>query len=274
MTFINDKKVGIIGGGNIGEALIKGLLNTGYIPRENILVSDVRQESLRNLKDNYGVLTSSSNKELVLKCEITIIAVKPQVIKEVLQEISPVVKPSQLFISVAAGIPLQFLSQHLGEEIKIIRAMPNTPVLVQEGITAICCRKSIKEEDLQVAQEIFESIGKVVKVDESLMDAVTGLSGSGPAYFLFILEALIDAGVKMGLSREVSSLLTVQTCLGTAKLVLATSEHPAKLRDKVTSPGGTTIYGLHALEEGKVRASLIRAVEVATLRSQELGKKI
>jgi pyrroline-5-carboxylate reductase len=268
-----NKKVGIIGCGNMGEALLKGLINSGLVPKENIFVSDVRGECLKNIKNTYGVPTFSSNSEVVSKSEIIILAVKPQVIEGVLKEIASLIKSSQLIISIAAGITLRFLTQHLGEKAKVIRTMPNTPALVQEGVTALCAGKGVQEEELKIAQKIFHSVGKVVIVDESLMDAVTGLSGSGPAYFLFILEALIDAGVKMGLSRETSTLLTVQTCLGTTKLLLATSEHPAKLRDKVTSPGGTTIYGLHALEEGGVRASLISAVEAATRRSRELGKK-
>jgi len=268
-----EKKIGIIGGGNMGEALIRGIMNAGLIPKENLFVSDVREDCLKGLRNTYGVPTFSSNSEVVSKSEIIILAVKPQVMEKVLKDIASFVKPSHLIISVAAGITLRFLSQHLGEKAKIIRTMPNTPALVQEGATALCAGKGVREEDLRVAKEIFQAVGKVVIVDESLMDAVTGLSGSGPAYFLFILEALIDAGVKMGLTRETSSLLTIQTCLGTTKLLLATSEHPAKLRDKVTSPGGSTIYGLHALEEGGVRSSLISAVEAATKRSRELGKK-
>jgi pyrroline-5-carboxylate reductase len=268
-----NKKVGIIGCGNMGEALIKGLVNSRLVSKKNLFVSDVREGCLKNLKESYGISTFLSNREVVSKSDIIILAVKPQVIEGVLKEIATAVKPSHLIISVAAGITLRFLSKHLGEKAKVIRAMPNTPALVQEGVTALCSGKGIQEEDLQTAQKIFQSVGKVVIVDESLMDAVTGLSGSGPAYFLFILEALIDAGVKMGLSRETATILTVQTCLGTMKLLLATSEHPAKLKDKVTSPGGTTIYGLHALEEGGVRGSLISAVEAATMRSRELGKR-
>jgi pyrroline-5-carboxylate reductase len=268
-----NKKLGVIGCGNMGEALIKGIVHAGLIPKEALIVSDVREDCLKNLKNTYGVSTFSSNTEVVSKSDIIILAVKPQIIEGVLKEIAPGIKPSHLIISVAAGITVRFLAQHLGEKVKVVRTMPNTPALIQEGATALCAGKEVREEDLNVAREIFQSVGKVVVVDESLMDAVTGLSGSGPAYFLFILEAFIDAGVKMGLTREVSSLLTVQTCLGTTKLLLATSEHPAKLRDKVTSPGGTTIYGLHALEEGGVRASLISAVEAATRRSRELGRK-
>jgi pyrroline-5-carboxylate reductase len=190
-----------------------------------------------------------------------------------LGEIAPLVGSSRLIISVAAGINVQFLSRPLGDGARVIRAMPNTPALVQAGVTALSSGTGVGDDDVAAARAIFQSVGEVVMVEESLMDAVTGLSGSGPAYVLFVLEALIDAGVKMGLSREISSLLATQTCYGTTKLLLATAEHPAKLKDKVTSPGGTTIYGLHVLEQAGVRAALISAVEAATKRSRELGKK-
>lgn len=202
---------------------------------------------------------------------IIILSVKPQVIEKVLAEIAPVVDDKKLIISIAAGVSLAKIENALKKGSRVVRVMPNTPALVLAGVAALTRGNSATNEDVSFAKVIFDSVGRSVVVDEKLMDAVTGLSGSGPAYVFMIIDALSDAGVKVGLPRQLALELAAQTVYGSAKMVLETKEHPAKLRDMVTSPGGTTIEGLHALEKGKLRATLMNAVEAATARSKELG---
>ncbi len=268
---LQDKRIGVIGAGNMGEALIRGIVRAKLVPSKSVTTSDVRQERLDHAKKAFGIKTSSDNRGVVRQSDLLVLAVKPQVIKPVLEEVAPEVTKDKLVICIAAGIRLSLLTGILGEQTRIVRAMPNTPALIQEAATALCPGTGATKKDLATAQELFSAIGKTVVVEESLMDAVTGLSGSGPAYVLLVIEALIDAGVKQGLSRDVAKTLVIQTCLGTAKLVFETGEHPSTLRDAVTSPGGTTISGLHALEKGGLRDTLITAVEAATMRSKELG---
>ncbi len=273
---LTNKKLGFIGGGNMAEALLKGLLAASSIGPKDILVSDLLSERLEYLNKEYKVKTTDDNRKLVQKCDILILAVKPQVVKKVLESFSDLVDSNKIIISVAAGISINFIEDALGSErkknISVIRTMPNTPALVQEGATAICGGEYSTKRDLKVAHYIFKAIGETVDIEEIHMDAVTGLSGSGPAYVFMIIEALSDAGVKVGLSREVSNTLTIQTILGSAKLARDGGKHPGQLKDMVTSPGGTTISGLHMLEEGGIRNALMNAVEMATQRSRELGK--
>ena len=273
---LTNKKLGFIGGGNMAEALLKGLLAASSIGPKDILVSDLLSERLEYLNKEYKVKTTDDNRKLVQKCDILILAVKPQVVKKVLESFSDLVDSNKIIISVAAGISINFIEDALGSErkknISVIRTMPNTPALVQEGATAICGGEYSTKRDLKVAHYIFKAIGETVDIEEIHMDAVTGLSGSGPAYVFMIIEALSDAGVKVGLSREVSNILTIQTILGSAKLARDGGKHPGQLKDMVTSPGGTTISGLHMLEEGGIRNALMNAVEMATQRSRELGK--
>jgi pyrroline-5-carboxylate reductase len=274
---LTNKKLGFIGGGNMTEALLKGLLASSSVGPKDILVSDLLSDRLEYLNKEYKVKITDDSRKLVQKSDILILAVKPQVVGKVLESFSDVVDKHKIIISVAAGVSTNFIEDILDREgknkISVIRTMPNTPALVQEGATAICGGGHSSKLDIKIAHHIFKAIGQTVAIEETHMDAVTGLSGSGPAYIFMIIEALSDAGVKVGLSREVSNILTIQTILGSAKLARDGGKHPGELKDMVTSPGGTTISGLHMLEEGGVRTALMNAVESATQRSRELGKK-
>ena len=273
---LKNKKLGFIGGGNMAEAMIKGLLSASFIEVRNIFVSEPSEAKRDALYAEYKIKISADNRELVKKCDILILAVKPQIFQEVLVDICSLVDSDKLVISIAAGVPISIIDDALrgdkNKKFSIVRTMPNTPALVQEGVTAIAFSKHVNKTDVKIAHRIFEAVGRTVDVEEDQLDAVTGLSGSGPAYIFMLIEALSDAGVKMGLSREVSTTLTIQTVLGSAKLARESGKHPGELKDMVTSPGGTTISGLHALEEGSLRTTLMNAVEDATLRSRELGQ--
>ncbi|VAX29753.1 Pyrroline-5-carboxylate reductase [hydrothermal vent metagenome] len=273
---LRSKKLGFIGGGNMAEAMIKGLISASFVESKNIFVSDVVPERLEFLHSKYKVKTLADNRELVEKSDILILAVKPQVVKKVMENVRDLIDAKKLLVSVAAGVPIATIHAVLkaGQDRKynIVRTMPNTPALVQEGVTAIAAGVNVSKVDIQIAHRLFEAVGKTVDVDEVHLDAVTGLSGSGPAYIFMIIEALSDAGVKMGLSREVANTLTIQTVLGSAKLAWESKKHPGELKDMVTSPGGTTISGLHTLEAGGLRTTMMNAVEAATKRSQELGR--
>lgn len=265
------KKIGVIGGGKMGGALIEGILKARLVESRELIVSDTDRLRLEELKKKFACHTATSNKKAA-EAEVVILAVKPQMIGEVIDDIAQTVKPSTLLISIAAGISTSFIEKRLGKEGRVIRAMPNTPAMIGEGVTALSGGKKVTEEDINKARQIFDAVGKTVVVKEDLMDAVTGLSGSGPAYVFTVVEALADGGVQMGLDRATARLLATQTVLGAAKLILSSGLHPAELKDMVTSPGGTTIAGLRALEEGKIRAALMSAVEAATRRSQFLEK--
>jgi pyrroline-5-carboxylate reductase len=270
---LNDKKIGFIGSGNMGEAMISGLINSGASKPENISCSDISTEKLQQISNKYGVITSNSNIEVATGADIIILAIKPQIMVPVLQEIKESLDMSKIVISIAAGVPLAAIESCLNKDLRLIRVMPNIAVAVREGAAAIAAGEHTKKEDIDLAMAIFNSVGKCVFLKENnLMDAVTGLSGSGPAYIFLIVDALADAGVKVGLSRQDSLLLASQTLLGAAKLLLETKEHPGALKDSVTSPGGTAIAGLHTLEQGGLRTTLINAVEAATRRSVELGE--
>ncbi|MBI4620742.1 MAG: pyrroline-5-carboxylate reductase [Desulfobacterales bacterium] len=267
-----DKKIGFIGSGNMAEAIIKGVIRAGVVSPKNILSSDVSEDRRRLFSDSFNIITTSSNLELVFQAEIIVLAIKPQGIGFVLKEIVQAVDISKLVISIAAGVTLKHIEDSLKANSRVVRVMPNTPALVGEGVTAISPGAKAAKEDLDIARNIFDAVGKTVVVEERYMDAVTGLSGSGPAYVFLIIDALIDAGVKVGLDRDTAKTLAVQTVFGSAKMVIETGETPAKLRDRVTSPGGTTIAGLHVMEAGRLRAVIIDAVEAATNRSKELGE--
>jgi pyrroline-5-carboxylate reductase len=273
---LKSKKIGFIGGGNMAEALIKGLLSASFIEAKNLMVADICPVRHEWLRQEYHVKVTDNSCELAKKCDIILLAVKPQAMKEVLESIADDVDDKKLVISIAAGIPIKTITEHLSPDGKkklgVVRTMPNTPALVHEGVTALTASHKVSAGDLKVAHRIFEAVGKTVDVSEAALDAVTGLSGSGPAYIFMIIEALSDAGVKMGLSRDVANILTLQTVLGSAKLAMESGKHPGELKDQVTSPGGTTISGLHTLEEGGLRTTLMNAVEAATKRSQWLGQ--
>jgi pyrroline-5-carboxylate reductase len=263
--------VGFIGAGNMAEALIRGLIGAHVSETAQIVASEPRAERRLEMAQLYGINLTGDNTAVAKSADILVLAVKPQVMTRVLDEIGAHVKPSALVISIAAGVPLAVIEGHLPRA-RVVRTMPNTPALVGAAATAIAAGGHATSEDLAAAQRIFESVGIAVILEESQMDAVTGLSGSGPAYIFLIIEALSDAGVKVGLSRHVAQSLAAQTVLGSAKLLLETNEHPGRLKDMVTSPGGTAIAGLHTLEAGGLRTTLMNAVEVATNRSRELGE--
>lgn len=269
---LRNKHVGFLGAGNMGEALIHGLLHGHLCKPEQIICSDVRPERLKLIREKYGVRGTTHNSEVVKQSDIIILAVKPQIMKPVVEEVSKYFDFNKLIISIAAGVPLDAIESCAGKELKLVRVMPNICVSVREGVSAISAGKHAQKEDLMIAKTIFDSVGKSIFLEESLLDAVTGLSGSGPAYIFLIVDALADAGVKVGLSRDDALLLASQTVLGAAKMLIETGEHPGKLKDMVTSPGGTAIAGLHTLEQGGVRTTLINAVEVATQRSKTLGE--
>ena len=270
---LRDKKICIIGTGNMGEALISGLISSASSKPKNIICTDVREAKLKIIQEEYGVRTTPNNSEAVADSDIVIYAVKPQIMAAVLNETAEKLDMSKLIISIAAGVPMEAIESCLDKKLRLIRVMPNIAAAVKEAATAVAAGKHATEEDIKLAMTVFNSIGKTVFIPENyLMDAITGLSGSGPAYIFLIVEAMADAGVKVGLSRQEALFLSAQTVLGAAKMLIETHEHPGQLRDRVTSPGGTAIAGLATLEQGGLRTTLINAVEVATNRSKELGE--
>ena len=264
--------LGFIGGGQMAEALIKGILSKDLLNPDQIWASDPSGIRRNYLKETYNIETTAKNREVIQASEAIVLAVKPQVMAVVLEDIGPYIKEeSHLVISIAAGITLGFLEAGLPEGTRIVRVMPNTPALVQAGAAALCGGENILKGDLDIVQQILEAVGKAVTVSEDLMDAVTGLSGSGPAYVFTFMEGLIDAGVREGLPRTIARELVYQTILGAALMCQNTGKQPAELTSMVTSPGGTTIAGLYALERGAFRGVLMDAVRAATERSRELG---
>jgi pyrroline-5-carboxylate reductase len=272
-SMLTDKKISIIGTGNMGEAIVSGLVSSGSVRPENMICTDIREEALESVKNKYGVVTTTSNMEAIESAEIIIYAVKPQIMASVLRETAVVLDLSKIVISIAAGVPLAAIESCLNKKLRLIRVMPNIAAFVQESATVVSAGGSATTEDIALAMAIFESMGRTLFLKENvLMDAITGLSGSGPAYIFLIVDALADAGVKVGLARQDALFLASQTVLGAAKLLIETKEHPGRLKDMVTSPGGTAIAGIHTLEKGGLRTTLINAVEVATCRSRELGE--
>jgi len=265
------KQIALIGAGNMTEALVCGMLQAGVAHPDQLHATDLLPERRTHLQGRYKIRVGSESKVAAGSSQIIILSVEPRVLDEVLNEIRPALPVEALIISVAAGYPISRVVAHLTPESRVVRAMPNTPSSVMAGVSALAFGARVSDDDRRVARTIFESVGKVVEVEERLMDAVTGLSGSGPAYVYLMIEALADGGVKMGLSRPVAELLAAQTVLGAARMMLESGEHPGRLKDRVASPGGSTIAGIHKLEEGRLRATLIAAVEAATKRSEELG---
>jgi len=255
-------------------ALIKGLLHSGTVTAAQIQASDVRDERLAELAKEHAILTTKDNSKLAAWADVVVLAVKPQVIDKVVVNVGRALRARSLVISIAAGVPIEALEARLPPGTRVIRTMPNTAAMALAGATAIAPGTHASDDDLSVARRLFEATGRVVVLDESLLDAVTGLSGSGPAYVMLMIEALADGGVKVGLHRDTALLLAAQTVYGSAKLLLETGEHPGRLKDQVTSPGGTAIAGLHTLEAGGLRRTLIDAVEAATKRAGELGEQM
>jgi pyrroline-5-carboxylate reductase len=267
-----DQSIAFIGAGNMAEALIKGILGAGLVAPGKIFGSEPRKERGDELTTRYGIRTTRDNGEAARATDLLFLSVKPQIMEQVCREIAPHLDKRTLVVSVAAGTPISTLEALLPSGTRVVRAMPNTPALVGAGATAIAPGTHATDADLELARTVFAAVGMAVVLDESQLDAVTGLSGSGPAYVFLIIEALSDAGVKMGLSRHNAQALAAQTVLGSAKLLLETGEHPGRLKDMVTSPGGTAIAGLHTLEAGGLRTTLINAVQSATERSRALGE--
>jgi len=266
-----EKELGIIGVGKIGSALLKRIISTNTIEKNKIIIFDVDKEKLHKLSKGLDVECANSNIDLVNSSKHVLIAVIPQVMDIVLREIEPAISGEHVIISIAAGVSFTHITKIISKPISLIRIMTNTPALVGAAATAIARNENVKEYQLKFVKEIFNSVGMVVELEERHLDAVTGLSGSGPAYIFIIIEALADGGVKMGLPRDIALKLAAQTLLGSAKLLLETNMHPAALKDMVATPGGTTITAIHELESAKIRATLIRAVEAATLKSKSLN---
>lgn len=266
------RTIAFLGAGNMAGALIKGLLHAKACEPSEIFAVDVRADRLAQLEEAHGVRTGRDLAEATAWADVVVLATKPQVFDRVLPIVGAAMKPEKLVVSIAAGVPIESIEARMPEGAHVIRTMPNTPALVDAGATAIAPGTHATDEDVALARRIFDSVGLSVVLEESLLDAVTGLSGSGPAYIFLIIEALADAGVKVGLHRDSAQLLAAQTVLGSAKLLIETGEHPGRLKDMVTSPGGTAIAGLHTLEAGGLRTTLINAVETATARSRELGE--
>jgi pyrroline-5-carboxylate reductase len=269
---MDKKKIAVIGIGNMGGALLKGMMRRSWARPENFIASDSDSSRLEVFSKELKVRTTENNSKAAKDADIILLAVKPQILDQVLEEIGGGLSSKQILVSVVAGVKTEHISSYIKKEIPVVRAMPNISALIGESATAISRGKHASKDDMKLAREILESVGTVVEVQEYLMDAVTGLSGTGPMYVFLIVEGLSDAGVKVGLSRDVANALSVQTLLGAAKMIKETNMHPAKLKDLVTSPGGTAIAALHSLEKSGLKAMLIDAVETATKRSQELGK--
>ena len=268
------EKIGFIGGGKMGEALINGILRAGLSSSDKIMVSDVDKKRLQILEKEAGIKTTQDNKKITSDSDIIILAVKPNMIGSVLDELNSEITSKHLIISIAAGIPLSFIESSLNKGCRAIRVMPNTPCLVGETAAGYVLGKKATRNDGKLVGQLLDAVGKSFLLDEKYLDAVTGLSGSGPAFIYVVIEALADGGVKMGLPRDVAITLAAQTAFGAAKMVLESGTHIGQLRDSVTSPGGTTIEGLHALEKGGIRNALIDAVETATKKSKSLGKAL
>ncbi|MEN8134016.1 MAG: pyrroline-5-carboxylate reductase [Thermodesulfobacteriota bacterium] len=265
-------KIGFLGGGQMAEALIKGIVQAGLFAAEQIVAVDLAEERRQLLAEQYMVNVAEDSAGLS-DCAVVVLAVKPQVLPGLLQSTRAHFNKRQLVISIAAGVSLGVLESSLaGCDCRLVRVMPNTPALIMEGAAALCGGTLANDDDLKIATAIFDAVGKSVVLSEAEIDAVTGLSGSGPAYVFSFIEALIDAGVKVGLNRGVAETLALQTILGSVKLAIDTGKHPADLRGMVTSPGGTTIAGLHEMERAGFQGIIMDAVEAATNRSRELGE--
>jgi pyrroline-5-carboxylate reductase len=268
---IDEKRVAVLGAGTIGEALIAGLLSGGWRRPGEIVATVRREERLEELREKLGVEATLLNPEAVADAALVVIAVKPQDFDVLLEEIAPVVTAEQTVLSVAAAIPTTAIEERLADGVPVVRAMPNAPATVHEGIAGMCAGAHADEPHLALAEEALSHLGAVVRVPEPYMDAVTAVSGSGPAYFALLSEAMIEAGILLGLGRDVSTQLVIQTMFGTAKLLRDQHMHPVELRERVTSPGGTTIRAVRELEQAGVRAAFLNAIQAAMERSRELA---
>jgi pyrroline-5-carboxylate reductase len=267
---LKDRSLAVLGAGKLGETLVRGLIDAGVVRASRVTVTAAHAERVEKLAADLGVRGAASNLEATIGADLVLLAVKPQQVALVLSEIRSALKPPQILISVAASVSTAFIEKHLDHPVPVIRAMPNTPALLKQGMTAVAPGTHATSNHLEIARSIFAAVGRTVTLDEKHMDAVTGLSASGPAFIYIIIESLAEGGVKVGLPRDVATLLAAQTVLGSGAMVLETGEHPAKLKDLVTTPAGCTIDGILELEEGGLRVTLIKAVVRATQRAREL----
>ncbi len=268
---VSIESIGFVGGGQMAEAMIRGILASGLVKADKVMVAEPTTNRCTLLQNQYGVRCTTDPQTLCAQCSVIVLAIKPQLASQVLNTYAPYVIDRHLVISIMAGVPLATLAELLGAGLRLIRVMPNTPALVLAAATAYSPNAQASEQDRAIAQAMFSAVGNCAEVPENMLDAVTGLSGSGPGYVFTFIEAMIDGGVLAGIPRPVAEQLVLQTVYGSAKLALETGEHPAVLKGKVTSPGGTTIAGIQALEDGALRGVVMAAVEAATERSRELG---
>lgn len=271
MSGLEGKRLAVLGVGKIGEAILRGLFNAGKINKDQVTGSVASERSRERAAAKLGIQVGLSNKEAAKDCDVLLLSVKPQVMPSLLSDLKGLVSEKTLIISVVASMTTEKIQSALGQNCPVLRVMPNTPCLVGHGMSVICAGQFATQSHISLAEELFGSCGETAVLKESLMDAVTGLSGSGPAYIYLVIESLAEAGVKVGIPRDVSTLLSAQTVLGAASMVLESKAHPALLKDAVTTPAGCTVDGLLELEEGKLRVTLIKAVVKAAQRAAQLS---
>lgn len=267
-------RLAVLGAGQLGETLIRGLIEAGLTTPRDVVVTTAHKTSARDVSRRLGVRAAASNAEAVRSAQVVLLVVKPQQAIPVMKEIGPLLKPSQLLISAAASVSTALIEGHVGARVPVVRAMPNTPALVRQGMTALAGGSRASAKHLARAEQMFGAVGETLVLDERHMDAVTGLSASGPAFLYIVIEALADGGVKMGLPRDVALKLAAQTVAGAGAMVVKTGEHPAMLKDAVTTPSGTTIDGILELEDGGVRVAMLKAVVRATRRATERAHEL
>ena len=267
---MSKKKVAFLGLGKMGGILLQALLKQNLLSPKNTVATVRHPERAQSLSQELGISVTTDNRQAAQQSDLILLCVKPQTVREVTEEIAGEMTSKKLLISIAASVPTHYIEEILASEVPVVRAMPNTPCVIGCGMTGLCKGKFADESHLDTAQTLFDAVGRTVTVDEKRMDAVTGLSASGPAFIYIILESLAEGGVKVGLPRDVATLLAAQTVQGAARMILETGQHPALLKDAVTTPAGCTVDGIMELEEGKLRVTLIKAVVKATERAQEL----
>lgn len=267
------KNLGFIGCGNMAKAMIGGIVTSKLYSKENVIVSNPSNPSLEYIKDKFGVITTNDNLKVAKFSDILILSIKPNKYKTVIDTIKDLIKENTIIISIAAGISIKTIEEYFDKEVKIIRTMPNTPAMVGEGMSSLCSNKNVNEDEVTLVEDIFRAFGKVEVVDENLMDVVTGVSGSSPAFVYMFIEALADGAVLEGLPRDKAYKMAAQAVLGSAKMVLETGKHPGQLKDEVCSPAGTTIESVYSLEKNDFRGSIIEAVKVCVEKAKAMGNK-
>ncbi|SMC29268.1 pyrroline-5-carboxylate reductase [Clostridium acidisoli DSM 12555] len=267
------KNIGFIGCGNMAKAMIGGIVTSKLYSKENVIVSNPSNPSLEYIKDKFGIITTNDNLKVAKFSDILILSIKPNKYKTVINTIKDLIKENTIIISIAAGISIKTIEEYFDKEVKIIRTMPNTPAMVGEGMSSLCSNKNVNEDEVTLVEDIFRAFGQVEVVDESLMDVVTGVSGSSPAFVYMFIEALADGAVLEGLPRDKAYKMAAQAVLGSAKMVLETGKHPGQLKDEVCSPAGTTIESVYSLEKNDFRGSIIEAVKVCVEKAKAMGNK-